>query len=719
EWDLINNLIYVDEVMSRLYGSERMTPEEAPKIIASSMHPGDYDETVRYMEDVFKDPTYLKLDIVYRIIWPDSSIHYIKSKGTIMRDETGRPFRLVGTNMDITLQKNAEEQLTKGYNTIRTFVESAPSAIAMFDTDLRYLAVSYQWIKDYRLNHYNLVGMLHYDVFPEVPQFWKEIHQACLKGETRESQGEQFLRADGSVQWIKYVVCPWYDAAGDIGGIIMNTSDITEQRAAVEELIKTKERLQLATEASKVGVWDWDIKNDLLYWDDQMYKLYGVDKAKEEDPEKILDAHVHPDDKQRVRAELKMALQGLMDVDTEFRVLWSNGMQRHIKAKAVVQRDAQDRAIRMVGTNLDITQLKVQLETLRQSEERYFKMVNEVQDYAIVLLDNRGKIENWNYGAEKIFEYTAVEIVGSSIEVFFTPEDINAQKVEQLFLASLETGRAQDEGWRVKKSGHLFLGNTTITALHGMQDEIIGFSMVIHDLTERKKAELTEKMEAKNKELEQITYIASHDLQEPLRTITGIVNIMNQQYVEQLDEDADKYLKFMKDASERMRNLIKGLLDYSRMGKGNEAIYFDSKEVLHEITQDLAVYIHESKAKITIVGNLPYIKAFKTEFRLLLQNLISNAIKFRNKGIDPEITIYANKENNSWKFGVKDNGIGIEPKYQEKIFMIFQRLHNRTEYEGTGIGLSHCKKIVELHGGRIWVDSYPGEGSTFYFTIPI
>jgi light-regulated signal transduction histidine kinase (bacteriophytochrome) len=251
-----------------------------------------------------------------------------------------------------------------------------------------------------------------------------------------------------------------------------------------------------------------------------------------------------------------------------------------------------------------------------------------------------------------------------------------------------------------------------------MENEIFGFSMLTHDLTERKKAELSEKMEAKNKELEQITYIASHDLQEPLRTISGIVNIMNQQYMEQLDEDADKYLKFMKDASERMRNLIKGLLDYSRVGKGNELTYFDCKETISEIREDLAAFISESHSQIVIEGDLPYLRGYKTEFRLLLQNLISNAIKFRKKNVNPEIKISAVKEYNCWKFTIKDNGIGIEPKYQEKIFMIFQRLHNRSEYEGTGIGLSHCKKIVELHGGKIWVDSRLEHGSTFYFTIP-
>lgn len=719
EWDFSNNHLYGDDIMRKMYAFEKMPPEKSFELIRNVIHKDEIEDLLEYVGNVMANPNAHKIDAEYRIVWPDGSIHHIRSKGTIMRDAEGKALKMVGTNVDVTLQKTVEQQLTKGYQTIKTFIEGAPSAIAMLDNNLRYLAVSNQWLKDYKPGMPNIIGYSHYEVFPEISDYWKALHQACLRGETVKSEGERFVRADGSEQWVKYVICPWYEVGGEVGGIIMHTSDITEQRKSVEELMHTKERLQMATEASKVGIWDWDIKNDILYWDDHMYKLYGLVLNKELSLKGKWEHSLHTDDKQRVKSELSMALKGHMDFDTEFKIIWPNGIVRHIKAKAVVQRDEKDQAIRMVGTNLDITQQKVQLETLRQSEERYFKMVNEVQDYAIVLLDKQGKIENWNFGAQKIFDYSAVEIVGSGLDVFFTPEELQEDKVGRLFREALEYGRAQDEGWRLKRNGNIFLGSTTLTALHGMQDEIIGYSMLTHDLTERKKAELSEKMEAKNKELEQITYIASHDLQEPLRTISGIVNIMNLQYENQLDEEADKYLKFMKEASERMRNLIKGLLDYSRIGKGNEVNYFDSGEVMEEVKQDLSAFITESHAKLIIVGNLPYLKGYRTEFRLLLQNLISNAVKFRKKDVDPEITISAVKENNCWKFALKDNGIGIDPKYQEKIFMIFQRLHNRSEYEGTGIGLSHCKKIVELHGGRIWVDSYLDEGSTFYFTIPI
>lgn len=718
EWDLVTRKLMVDDMMCKMYDYAEMPPDVAHKMILARLHPDDVPMIDEKTYARFLQGLDLRLNIAYRIIWDDGSIHHIKSVGSLTRDQNGNPSKLVGTNVDVTLQKTVEEQLHRGYQLVKTFIEGAPTAIAMFDRQLCYLAVSNQWIKEFQLSGSDIIGDSIYQIFPNASDTWGRYFNEGLNGETIKNDGEKLRRQDGIELWLKYVICPWYDANGEIGGIIVNTIDITEQRKAVEELTFTKDRLQLATEATKVGVWDLDVPTNRLVWDDQMYKLYGADREGGQAPSEIWVKHLHPDDLDRAVTEYRMALDGLMDFDTEFKVVLPGGAIRHMKAKAIVQKDAKGAPVRMVGTNLDITQQKVQMETLRQSEERYFKMVNEVQDYAIVLLGRRGQVENWNYGAEKIFEYAAAEVVGVDLSVFFSPEDAEAGKVNTLLMTALENGRALDEGWRVKRDGSLFLGSTTITALHGMENEIIGFSMLTHDLTERKKAELSEKMEAKNRELEQITYIASHDLQEPLRTISGIVNIMNQQYMEQLDEDADRYLKFMKDASERMRNLIKGLLDYSRVGKGNELTYFDCKETVSEIMEDLAAFISESHSQIVIEGDLPYIRGYKTEFRLLLQNLISNAIKFRKKEVSPQIKISAVKEYNCWKFALKDNGIGIDPKYQEKIFMIFQRLHNRSEYEGTGIGLSHCKKIVELHGGKIWVDSSLEHGSTFYFTIP-
>jgi light-regulated signal transduction histidine kinase (bacteriophytochrome) len=220
----------------------------------------------------------------------------------------------------------------------------------------------------------------------------------------------------------------------------------------------------------------------------------------------------------------------------------------------------------------------------------------------------------------------------------------------------------------------------------------------------------------KNKELAQFTYIASHDLQEPLRTVMNFTDLFEQQYKDQLDEQASTYLNFISQASNRMSNLIKGLLDYSRIGHSKKRTNIDVNEVLTELQQDLHSTIEETGTRIDI-GLLPQVKGFKVELRLLFQNLILNAIKFRKEKVTPEIEITASDKVDFYEFSIRDNGIGIAKEYQEKIFSIFQRLHTQKQYEGTGIGLAHCQKIVELHQGTISVSSVPDQGSKFIFTI--
>lgn len=225
-----------------------------------------------------------------------------------------------------------------------------------------------------------------------------------------------------------------------------------------------------------------------------------------------------------------------------------------------------------------------------------------------------------------------------------------------------------------------------------------------------------EELEKKNIELEQFVYIASHDLREPLRTTSGFVNLLQKNYKGKLDEKADSYFAYILQAAERMKRLINDLLDYSRVGNNKEMEQLNCNIILEEVVTDLGVALNEAQANIT-ADRLPMIMGYSTSLKQLFQNLTANAIKFRKKGVAPEIRIMAEEKEDAWQFSFADNGIGIEKKHTEKIFVIFQRLHNRQEYEGSGIGLAHCKKIVDLHNGKIWVESVPGEGSTFHFTI--
>ena len=242
------------------------------------------------------------------------------------------------------------------------------------------------------------------------------------------------------------------------------------------------------------------------------------------------------------------------------------------------------------------------------------------------------------------------------------------------------------------------------------------------DITERKEAEeslrlAAEELARSNADLEQFAYVASHDLQEPLRIVTGFVQLLQQKYGQHLDAKGNEYIEFAVDATKRMQSLIQDLLAYSRVGtRAKEFGPTDSSEAFDRAVTHLGVSIRESGAEITH-GELPTVVADGAQLVQLFQNLIGNALKFRGDA-PPKVHVDACREQQWWHFSVHDNGIGIEPEYFERIFQIFQRLHSRKRYAGTGIGLAICHKIVERHGGQIWVESLPGQGATFHFTMP-
>ncbi len=264
---------------------------------------------------------------------------------------------------------------------------------------------------------------------------------------------------------------------------------------------------------------------------------------------------------------------------------------------------------------------------------------------------------------------------------------------------------------------HLLGMGETFKGADGRKNMLRG---TVQDITERKRAEETSRkfaiLESKSKEMEQFAYIASHDLREPLLSIKNYVELFAEEYKGKLDADSDEYLHRISRATNRMDVLIKGLLDYSRLSKVKELQQVDCNEIMNEAIADINNLIQNNQAKI-IVEKLPVLLAYPLELKQLFQNLLTNAIKFRKEEIFPEIYISAEKKNGVWFFTFTDNGIGVEITDKDKIFGLFQRVNNRSEYEGSGIGLAYCKKIVELHHGNIWVDSVFGKGSSFYFTI--
>lgn len=370
-------------------------------------------------------------------------------------------------------------------------------------------------------------------------------------------------------------------------------------------------------------------------------------------------------------------------------------------------------------TNLERKQLETDLRISNQDLVQFKHALDQISIVAIT--DHKGVIKYVNDTFCQISKYSRQELIGNTHAI------VNSGYHEKDFFRRMWKTIASGEIWvdEIKnraKDGTYYWMHTAIMPFKNETGKIVEYLAIRQDITERKEAELlkskyVEKLEYKNRELEQFAYVTSHDLQEPLRTITSFADLIAKKNRENLDETGKKSLGFILDASSRMSQLIKGLLDYCQLDRDIVLESVDCQELVEDILTDLSKVIEESGAQITF-EKLPSIAGYKMQLRLLFQNLISNAIKFRKEDVTPRINISARYNNRYWKFSVRDNGIGIDPAYKEKIFVIFQRLHNKDEYEGTGIGLSNCRKILDLHGGKIWVDSKPNAGSTFYFTIP-
>jgi PAS domain S-box-containing protein len=368
-----------------------------------------------------------------------------------------------------------------------------------------------------------------------------------------------------------------------------------------------------------------------------------------------------------------------------------------------------------------------------EKAQQKFKGLLESAPDAILIVGEKGIIQLVNNKCEHIFGYKKNELIGCNVELLLPERFRSAPGKERKLFYDFPGVRSTDVGLELlgrRKNGEEFPVEISLSPLDTEEGLLV--TAAIRDISEKKRLEKairdvnlslekkvqqrTAELEIKNKELEQFAYVASHDLQEPLRTTSSFVELLRKQYHGKIDDNANRYIDYVVQASDRMKTLIKDLLDYSRIGREKQFEPVDCNVALKEVLADLAKVIKENKATI-IANKLPVVNAFPTELKLLFQNLISNSIKFQKRGIAPKIEISTSKENGHWHFRFSDNGIGIDKQYQQRIFIIFQRLHNRSVYEGSGIGLAHCKKIVELHGGTIWVESEAGKGSTFHFTI--
>ncbi len=346
------------------------------------------------------------------------------------------------------------------------------------------------------------------------------------------------------------------------------------------------------------------------------------------------------------------------------------------------------------------------------AQERLAAIVESSED-AIISKTPDGLIASWNRGAEQLLGYGADEVVGKPIQML-VPERLAADELRALEAVRAGQRSTLFDTVRLRRDGSEVQVSVQLSPILNATGDVVGVSSITRDITEQKRR--AAELQRSNAELEQFAYVASHDLQEPLRMVANYTELLAKRYQGRLDEKADKYIHYASDGARRMQRLVADLLAYSRVGsQGQPLVPTSAQQALQAVVEVLQHAVREAGAKVEFEG-LPMVLADPVQLHQLLQNLVSNAIKFRAEA-PPHIVVRAVPLGSQWQFSVADNGIGLEMRFAERIFQMFQRLHELGRYEGSGIGLAIAKRIVERHGGRIWVESAPGAGTTFHFTL--
>ena len=617
----------------------------------------------------------------------------------------------------------------------RMLVENFGEGAITLSEDALTVYTNNYFLELMQLPYESVIGKSFYEFID--PESQEVFTQLFIKGLTGQSKGEICLTTDQRRIPVYVSLTSIHPTLPNVGIIV---TDLTEKKKQENILTENEEKFNALFQLSPFGISLADVETRTIVDVNENYiKTFGY--TREELIGKT-NAELHLIDEAH-RAKILQDIQTfgkVKNVEAEMRNKPGDIVPVLLSVEPIT---IGKKSYYLTAIN-DIAERKKALANLAQSEERYHHMVDEVQDYAIILLSKEGIIENWNKGAEKIKGYTAEEIIGKSFSIFYTEEDQANQIPEKLLAMAQNVGKATDENWRLKKDGSRFWGSVVITALHDNALNIIGYVKVTRDLSERKIAEEEIKKKAAqlevknmelvkmNKELESFAYISSHDLQEPLRKIQTFATRIMEKEFDHLSESGKDHFRRMHKAAQRMQTLIEDILAYSRINTDEQVFEpTDLHKIILEVKEDFKERIKELNATIDVIG-IGHVAIIPFQFRQLMYNLIGNALKFSNPDTPPHIIIKSefaegSKFNNpklsaNQKYchiSIMDNGIGFENQYKEKIFEVFQRLHGKNEYDGTGIGLSIVKKIVETHGGIITADAEPNKGTTFDIFIPV
>lgn len=693
------------------------------KKFVNFIHPDDIDTTIKELERLKTGS--ITINFVNRYRKVDGNYLWLEWSATPNLAD-GKIYSIA---RDITQRKIAEITLLESEEKYRDLFDNASDLIQCVDPVGKFIYVNNAWKKTLGYTDEEIKTKTVFDIIhPEYLQQCKDIFSRLLKGENLNEFEMGFLTKEN-----KKVVVNGTSRPKMIDGKMISTRgifrNITQKKIDEENLkkyiieLKNKEQqIRAIFDNAPDPVIVIDDNNNIIKWNPKAETVFGwktIEVVGKPLIQFIIPPQYHESYKKEMEPFLTKDLESVPNSTFEIEAKNRNGIEFPVSL-SISSYKIDDKKYYFICFARDITQNRKILNALKISESFLDSIIENIPTIIFVKNVSDLRYVRVNKVVEDLFGFSKKEIIGKSdYEIFPKTE---AERFVANDKRLLDTGKLMvidEEPAHTKYMGIRIL-ETKIVLVNDSAGKPIYILGIANDITDRKKilTELdnkTKELARSNIELEQFAYIASHDLQEPLRMVTSYLQLLENRYKDKLDQDAKDFISFAVDGSNRMRSLIHSLLEYSRINRVKAFEIIDVNLLLKEVLENLSTSIKENNATIKI-ADLPKINGDPILINQLFQNLIQNAIKFRDART-PEIDISCKEEKDEYLFSVKDNGIGIQKEYIDKIFIIFKRLHSKEEYPGTGMGLAICKKIVERHGGKIWVESEFGKGSTFYFTI--
>jgi PAS domain S-box-containing protein len=644
---------------------------------------------------------------------------------------------------DITERRQAEQALRESEAQYRLLSEHMADGLLLLDMNLKitYISPSVEKIRGFTPLE-ALEMPLEQHITPESLKLASEMFLEELPKVVADPAYNpipmlelEYYCKDGTTVWTENKFSIIRDSSGKPLSILGEVRDITDRKRAEETLQKTENIYRLLAENIHDVVWMMDMDLNVTWLSPSSVKVRGfsVDETialpldKQLTPESLGKAvnlwgkWVHIEQKGRTPEP-----NGTISMDLEF--YCKDGHTVLLDCTLQFIRDKNGKATGILAAGRDITERRA-AERAREESEKNYRLLAENTTDVVTIMNMDLNITWLSSSCEKLTGYSSEEQKYLPIEKQMTQESF--EKALKQFIAELErekSGTAEPDRYQdmeleiYHKDGHTLWTENRIRFIRDDQGKAVGILMQGRDITARKQAEEALKktmqdLRRSNEDLEQFAYVASHDLQEPLRMVSSYVQLLEKRYKDNLDGDAHDFINYAVSGSRRMQNLINDLLSYSRVGmRGKPFQQMESSDALAAAVSNLEVAMREVGAVVEH-GELPRVVGDEGQLVQVFQNLVGNAVKFHGEA-PPLVRVDAVRNDGNWVFSVNDNGIGIDPQFFERIFLVFQRLHGN-EYPGTGIGLSVTQKIVQRHGGQMWLESEPGKGAKFYFTIPV